>query len=335
MILRDIKPYKRGAHALYNDYITNYKISQEQFDSIADAVESKTMKRITIHKSYNKKTVENLLELGQHRKAINIDNCATFIEISKGADEIERITRANFCRDRLCSICAWRRQARFLATTEPALRKIDIETSGNAQYIFVTLTVRNCTDKELKATISNVLRAWDRLYKRKPFSTNALGCIRSVEVTYNQITDTYHPHIHALVLMKNEYFQRENFITEERLSAIWGHCLNVDYTPITNIASVTQQNAGQSAVMSASLEVMKYSLKTKDYAISPRVTETLFIALHGRRLISFSGVIAQARKELAFADLFEDDLTDDIENVPQARKELYLFSASGWKIITE
>jgi plasmid rolling circle replication initiator protein Rep len=317
------------------DYIANYKISQEKFDTIADAVESKTLKRLTIHKAFNKKVVENLLALKQERKAFNIDSCGTFIELSKGSDGIERITRANFCRDRLCSICAWRRQARFLATTEPALRKIDIETSGKAQYIFLTLTVKNCAGAQLKDTISALMKGWDRLYKRKPFAGLSLGCIRSCEVTYNQLTDTYHPHIHALVLVKNEYFQVGNYITENQLSAIWQHCLNCDYLPITNITAVTQRNAGQSAVVSASLEVMKYSLKTKDYAISPEVTETLFYALHSRRLISFSGVIARARKELAFADLYEDTLVDDINSGIDARKELYLFSASGWKIVQE
>lgn len=320
---------------MYNQYITNYKISQAELETIAENTESKTLKRITIHKSYNRGTIEHLITLGQLRKASNIDNCATFIEIQKDKNDIERITRANFCRDRLCSICAWRRQARFLATTEPALRKIDIETSGKAQYIFVTLTVKNCPAGELKQNISNILKAWDRLYKRKPFANMALGCIRSVEVTYNQLTKEYHPHLHALVLVRNEYFQKENYISEDKLSALWQHCLNVEYNPIVNIEAVKQRNAGQSAVVSASLEVMKYSLKTKDYAVSPEVTETLFYALHGRRLISFSGVIAKARKELAFVDLYEDALTDDIVEQPEARRELYLFSASGWKIIMQ
>ena len=320
---------------MYSEYITNYKISQGQFDLIADNVESKTLKRITIHKSYNRGTIENLIALNQLRKASNIDSCATFIEIQKDLDNIERITRANFCRDRLCSVCAWRRQARFLATTEPALRKIDIETSGKAQYIFITLTVKNCIGKELKQNVSNILKAWDRLYKRKPFTNMALGCIRSVEVTYNQLTETYHPHLHALVLVRNEYFQKENYINENKLSALWQHCLNIDYEPIVNIEAVKDRNAGQSARVSASLEVMKYSLKTKDYSISPEVTETLFYSLHGRRLISFSGVIAKARKELAFVDLYEDSLTDDIIPGVEARKELYLFSPSGWKIIRE
>lgn len=320
---------------MYNEYITNYKISQEKFDTICDGVESKTLKRLTIHKAHNKDIVKNLLELKQLKKAYNIDSCGTFIEISQGSDGIERITRANFCRDRLCSICAWRRQARFLATTEPALRKIDIETSGKAQYIFLTLTVKNCAGAQLKETISTIMKAWDRLYKRKPFAGLSLGCIRSCEVTYNQLTNTYHPHIHALVLVKNEYFQVGNYINENQLSAIWQHCLGCDYLPITNISAVTQRNAGQSAVVSASLEVMKYSLKTKDYAISPDVTETLFYALHSRRLISFSGVIAQARKELAYTDIYDDTLVDDVDSGVEARKELYLFSASGWKIVQE
>lgn len=311
-------------------------MSQAQYEIITDNTDSKTLKRITIHKSYNSGTIKNLIELGRERKALNIEQCATFIELMNDKEGNEKIARANFCRDRLCSVCAWRRQARFLATTEPALRKLDIETSGKAQYIFITLTVRNCEASSLSDTISRILKAWDRLYKRKPFSAFALGAIRSVEVTYNQITETYHPHLHALVLVRNEYFERANYMSAEKLSAVWAHCLNVDYEPIVNIEAVTERNAGSSARTGAALEVMKYSLKTSDYAISPAVTETLYVALHGRRLISFSGIISRARKELSFEDLYEDNLTDDIEEAAaEARSVLYLFSPEGWKIIGE
>lgn len=318
---------------MQNKYITNYKISQAKYEQIADATESNLLKRVTIHKSLNAPIVRNLAYLDYTTKARNIDECGTFLEIYKDSLGIERISRANFCRERMCSVCAWRRQSRFLATTEPALRKIDIETDGKAKYIFITLTVKNCSAENLSSQITSLLRAWDRLYKRNPFAKYCAGAIRNLEVTYSKSSRTYHPHLHILALMKNEYFKKGNYIETAELSFMWKHALNVDYEPIVHLESIKSKHACETPLLSASLEVMKYSLKTTDYAISPKVTETLMLALKGRRLISFSGIIAQARKELKFAELDEDNLTDDItEEDINARKVLYLFTPTGWKI---
>lgn len=318
---------------LYYKNITNYKISQDKYTEISENCESKTLKKVTIHKGINVPIVKNLVALGQVKKAINIDECGTFLELYTDQQGIERISRANFCRERMCSVCAWRRQARFLATTEPALQKIDIETSGKAKYIFVTLTAKNCRGKELSAEITHLLKAWDRLYKRKPFANCSLGAIRNIEVTYNKSARTFHPHLHILLLMENSYFKKSNYLEVETLALLWKHALDVDYTPIVDIRSIKSKHACDNPLMNASLEVMKYSLKTTDYAISPHVTEALMNALKGRRLISFSGIIAEARKALKYAELDDDNLTDDItEDTREARKVLYLFTPSGWKI---
>lgn len=314
-------------------YNTRYLASQEDYIPLAEAVESKTIKRITIHKSYNLPIIKNLASLGYNDKAQCIDECGTFVELFTDEQGVEKIARSNFCRERLCSVCAWRRQAKFLATTEPALRKIDTETAGRAKYIFLTLTMQNCAGSALSSAITQMLKAWDRIYKRKPFSSHCKGAIRNLEVTYSKSEKTYHPHLHILALMDNVYFRKGNYIETGELALMWKHALNVDYTPVVHMESIKSSHACESPVLSASLEVMKYSLKTTDYAISPRVTETLMLALKGRRLISFSGLIAQARKDLKFSDIEDSSLTDDVTAEDcNARRVLYLFTPSGWKI---
>ncbi len=313
--------------------ITNYRISQEKYTEIGENCESKTLKKITIHKGFNVPIIKNLVVLGEAKRAINIDECGTFLELYTDPAGVERISRANFCRERMCSVCAWRRQARFLATTEPVLQKIDIETSGKAKYIFITLTAKNCKGKDLSAEITHLLKAWDRLYKRKPFTKCSLGGIRNIEVTYNKNSRTFHPHLHILLLMDNTYFHKGNYLEAEKLALLWKHALDVDYTPLVDVRCIKSKHANENPLMGVSLEVMKYSLKTTDYAISPKVTETLMHALKGRRLISFSGVIAEARKAMKYAELDDDNLTDDItEEAREARKVLYLFTPNGWKI---
>jgi hypothetical protein len=133
--------------------------------------------------------------------------------------------------------------------------------------------------------------------------------------------------------MDNSYFKKGNYLEAEALALLWKHALDVDYNPLVDVRCIKSKHANENPLMGASLEVMKYSLKTTDYAISPKVTETLMNALKGRRLISFSGIIAEARKALKYAEIEDDNLTDDItENVLEARKVLYLFTPTGWKI---
>ncbi len=314
---------------------TNYNIfrqlSQDNYNDIGENAPAKTLKRIAIQKGYNVPIIKTLLQLGEDKRALNIEECGTFIELTYDETGAEKIKNSNFCRERLCSVCAWRRQARFLATTEPALQIIDSRYHGKAQYIFITLTVRNCAGSELSDTITAMLKAWDRLYKRKPFSQYSLGAIRSCEVTYNAENNTYHPHLHILMLMRNSYFAASNIIDTYKLAVLWEHALQVDYTPVVYMQAIKPRSIGADEKIDAVLETIKYSLKTKDFSISPDVTRVLMNALRGRRLISFSGVIAKVRAELKAGDIYND--LNDYVAAPAARSILYSFSASGWKII--
>lgn len=307
-------------------------LSQEQYFDIGENAQMRTLKRVAIHKGYNVPIIKNLLELGEAKKALNIEQCGTFLEVVLDDTGVERVKNSNFCRERLCSVCAWRRQARFLATTEPALQLIDADYKDKAQYMFITLTIKNCTGAELADNITLLLKAWDRLYKRKPFASYSLGAIRSCEVTYNKEKNTFHPHLHVLLLMRNSYFNKANIIDNYKLSVLWENALQVDYTPVTYMQAIKPNAAGADEQMSAVLETIKYTLKTKEYAISADVTSTLMKALKGRRLISFSGVIARKRAELKAGDIYTD-LNDDVTSVTSARSILYSFTPSGWQII--
>ena len=174
---------KKEVFNLQNHYTMFSNLSQEHYFDLGENAPMRTLKRVAIHKGYNVPIIKNLLELGETKKALNIEQCGTFLEIVHDETGVERVKNSNFCRERLCSVCAWRRQARFLATTEPALQLIDADYRNKAQYMFITLTVKNCTGENLASNITSLLKAWDRLYKRKPFANYSLGAIRSCEVT--------------------------------------------------------------------------------------------------------------------------------------------------------
>ncbi|PIB14037.1 replication initiation protein [Vibrio rotiferianus CAIM 577 = LMG 21460] len=65
------------------------------------------------------------------------------------------------------------------------------------------------------------------------------GYFRTVEVTYNERKDNFHPHIHALILVNKadyqKYFKLQDrtiFKTQSLISNAWRNLLKVDYNPM-------------------------------------------------------------------------------------------------------
>ena len=249
-------------------------------------------------------------------KSLHLRECATQIGISN-VDGIAHIVRADFCRERICNICAWRRQAKFVSQTRPAL---NILASKGYRFIFVTLTIQNMQFDKLNKALDLIMQAFHKLVMRRQIKRSFKGIIRSVELTYNEKEDTFHPHIHMLVAVENNYFSDVDlYITQELLSEMWQECLGVDYIPIVHIETIDNTEKAQ-------LETLKYSLKPSQ---NEKALKVFLYILRGRRLISFSGIFAKLRKELMCSD-FEDNLLDDVKQENQkVYYDLYRLDSTG------
>ena len=290
--------------------INNYTI--EDFQSQV----SKILLKTQIKKKLNERVVDWLFSERLYDKALEIQSCANHVGITN-INNIAHIVKADFCRNRICNICAWRRQSKFMAQMFPVLEKL----GNNYQYLFVTLTVKNIDYENLSQTIDMLMSAYDKFLKRRKIKRAWVGKIRGLEITYNRNTQTFHPHIHIFVAVKPSYFEDPSlYITHEELSQYWQECINADYIPICHIEKVTETS-------SATIETLKYSFKTSSDNIA---LKGYFYSLKNRRLVSFSGVFAETRKFLKQSD-FETILTDDIS--PQSTKNilysLYKFDATG------
>jgi plasmid rolling circle replication initiator protein Rep len=137
------------------------------------------------------------------------------------------IAAAMFCQKRLCPLCAWRRTVRTGRNVYWILQEPEFK---DVQFVFLTMTVKNCSGKELPETLDRILSAWNVLTRteREPFRKSFLGTLRSVEITYNREAGTYHPHIHALVAVSPGYFKKSNpdYISHETLRDIWTDAMN-------------------------------------------------------------------------------------------------------------
>lgn len=279
---------------------------------------SKILLKTQIKKKLNQQVIDWLLGERLTDKALEIQNCANHIGITN-INNIAHIVKADFCRNRICNICAWRRQSKFIAQMYPVLEKL----GNNYKFLFVTLTIKNVEYSDLSSTIDALMRAYDKFLKRRKIKRAWVGKVRALEITYNKHTQTFHPHIHIFVAVKPEYFTNPDlYISHEELTEFWQECIQSDYEPICHIETVTDTSAG-------AVETLKYSFKTSSDNIALR---GYYYALKHRRLVSFSGVFADMRAFLRQSD-FESILTDDVPPADNSNKNvlysLYKFDATG------
>ena len=176
----------------------------------------------------------------------------------------------------------------------------------NARWAFLTLTVRNCDIKELRATISSMNSAWNRLTQRKEFR-NVLGWIRTTEVTKGR-DESAHPHFHCLLMLSPSYFKGSNYVTQARWAELWKECLRADYTPIVDVRVVRPKKGARTAsegqidpyiaaVADAAKETLKYAVKPADMLDDEAWFLELTRQVHRLRFIASGGALKDALRE--------------------------------------
>lgn len=303
----------------------------EQWQAISDSVYSPLIKRVTYYKYANRRIIASLKAIGEPTKAGAIYGCGTFIRTGQRNGH-EVIAEANFCRQRLCQVCAWRRAAKFTAQMFPVIR--NLEAKGY-KAIFVTLTVQNPPADGVSAALDVLLKGWDRLiHNNRWYRQYVKGFVRSLEVTYNASSDTYHPHIHALLFMPAQYATATYgpYKNQKELQADWARAAKLDYNPIVDIRAVHCQKTKNNTTKAAVVETLKYCYKVDQKAISDKTIAVLLHSLSNRRLVSFGGVVAEERRALQLGDI-DDNLTTDNIIGDEEYDVIYLFSPSGWKVI--
>ena len=81
----------------------------------------------------------------------------------------------------------------------------------------------NIPGEKLNQAMSDLVKAFDRLFKRTKVKRNLLGFLRATEVTVEEKrAGYYHPHLHILLMVKPSYFNnKENYISQSEWTEMW------------------------------------------------------------------------------------------------------------------
>ena len=319
---------------MYKDYNTENEILKDTKNGKDTDWRGKKINTLDLSGSYKR--------IGYNKKSIRVGECGDFLEFRLTADDTLKLTRANFCKVRLCPMCSWRRSLKIFGQVSKIMDYV--EENHNYRYIFLTLTVRNCYGEDLRDTLDLMTKAFNKMNQRKPFKQAVKGYFRSLEITYDKnefITDeiylkkinyysnmglkvgdknpnynTYHPHFHMVLAVDNNYFTNSRiYLSQEDWTNLWKSSLKVDYTPIVDVRKL-RENKGKEVA-----EVAKYTVKSEDFLIkdekgnikedlTDEVVKTLDNALHRKRLIAFGFIFKDIHKKLNLDDAEDGDLTN-------------------------
>jgi len=169
-----------------------------------------------------------------------------------------------YCKHRSCPICQWRKSLRYCSKIH---RTLDQNPSLlKDKWIYLTLTVRNCGVRDLRATIEYMKQAFRRLMNRDFWKRHIQGSIRFVEVTESYLGDgghnyeSTHPHFHCLLRVSPSMYAGVNYVSEMRWAEEWQKALQVHYLPVVHLRRMAGEGQDlRNKIVSAT----RYSTKPK------------------------------------------------------------------------
>lgn len=277
-------------------------------------------------KKYNSFVV---FELYQHfakkSKLQALADCGTYLgfdlykHISKEEYQ-KRLSHANFCRDRFCEMCNWRRARKYAIENFKLLKFI--QSQEKVRYIFATFTIKNPRVEELKSYVKLFNQAWKRMTQSKRWRNSILGYIKAIEIPFQKTDKDYiNLHAHCLLIVPTSYFKSSLnlYIKQNEFQEMWKKALRVDYNPSVDVRIIkpNKERGEDDEIASVVAETTKYPLKNIDLnGIDWQKFKILTEQVKNMRFLSFGGMARDYRRILFGTDEFDDsDLIGDYDEL--------------------
>lgn len=270
-----------------------------------------------LHKQNNLKLVElykQAIKISPNvispKRLQDLADCASQLEYLQDAEGNKKLYKTYFCRVRLCPMCQWRRSLKLFSQVSKITDYINQQNNNQVRYLFITLTQKNCSGSELVQEINKINKSFSllvdktkRVQPASKFKKMLLGYIKSTEVTYNPKTKTYHPHLHCIFAVQEEYFNKANYINKNSWRAIWADLLKVDYLPQINVQAIKPARQQKAVAELAKYPAKVSSILNLPQAQAVQVVMDLTTLCYKRRFVAFGGIFKKTKALLKMQDV--------------------------------
>lgn len=270
-----------------------------------------------LHKQNNLKLVElykQAIKINPNvispKRLQDLADCASQLEYLQDAEGNKKLYKTYFCRVRLCPMCQWRRSLKLFSQVSKITDYINQQNNNQVRYLFITLTQKNCSGSELVQEINKINKSFsllvDKTKRVQPatkFKKMLLGYIKSTEVTYNPKTKTYHPHLHCIFAVQEEYFNKVNYINKNTWRSIWADLLKIDYLPQINVQAIKPARQQKAVAELAKYPAKVSSILNLPQAQAVQVVIDLTTLCYKRRFVAFGGIFKKTKALLKMQDV--------------------------------
>jgi hypothetical protein len=214
---------------------------------------------------------------------------------------------SRYCNNRWCVVCNRIRTAKMINNYLPVL------LNEIKEPYFVTLTIPNCTGKNLRTTISKMLKTIIKINNTfRRIRDYRLKGIRKLECTYNVECNTFHPHFHFII---------DTYQVGQELISTW-----LENYPEARSVSQDIRKADKNSL----IELFKYTTKILtgkpnkpeggkevELNIIPEALDVIFQAMYGKRVYQPIGIkkIQQNEDMESIEGIQSEEITDIAEKM--------------------
>lgn len=212
------------------------------------------------------------------------------------------------CEDRLCPICAVKSSRRVAANARMVIERAQCE--AKLVPYMLTLTQKNCSREQLKERISDMIAAWDSIsHSLRANRRYMQGYARTIEITVNYRDNTYHPHLHSILLLTPD--APREMLRAHYWGLLWQKYMDTrryqgPVVPICDIRKIRPNVRRHiTSTAAAAAEVSKYMTKSSMILSHSNAYEYILVideATRGRRLRAYGGVWRDIRRQLRLED---------------------------------
>jgi hypothetical protein len=189
--------------------------------------------------------------------------------IEKNRDKVT----SKYCKNRICPICNRIRTAQLIHSYLPEFQKWE-------ELTFITLTIPNVSEVELKDSIELMNRTFKKIKDVLRKREEPLKCTRKLEITKNPETNEVHPHYHIIC-----EFLRGDVI------ALWQK-----YLPEINYLGQDIKLATEGSVKELFKYFSKVIFKGK---FDPKGLDNILKSVRGKRVFQSSGFKLSEEQKIA------------------------------------
>jgi hypothetical protein len=235
-------------------------------------------------------------QLGETERAARARGCGWVSAYGcSGCGEVHA-RHAFHCGERLCVWCARARGAKLGVALLPLV-------SAMVNPWFLTLTVKSGPDLAERA--AHLRTAFKKLRRRRWWAANVAGGIAVEEVTHNERSGDWHPHLHLI-------------IDAALPQAVLQDTLRVLWLAVTGDSFIIDLRPFRGATVAHELrELCKYTAKISEIVDSPALVRVYLDYSRRRRLVVTFGSCYGAAAEAVIAAVETEEPTQEPTNVEE------------------